>query len=776
MDEIVHEFLVESHENLDQLDQDLVALEQEPDSRPLLGSVFRTIHTINGTSGFLAFGQLEKLTHVGEGLLSLLRDGQLTLTPTITSALLELVDAVRTILRNVEADGSEGDVNIGRLMAKLSALQNGEPLPGDGPPAEGVAADGSPLIGQTLVDKGVISREDVTLAVMEQSVGDDRRIGEILVEHGAVTQEDLTQVLGMGADGRRSVAESSVRVDVEVLDNLMRLVGEMVLTRNQIAARVLANQDVTVTRNWQRLNVISTDLQQGVMKARMQPIESVWSKLPRIVRDLSVFVGKQVKLEMMGAETELDRSVIEAIKDPLTHLVRNALDHGIEAPDVRVAKGKPAEGRLTLRAYHDGGQVNLEISDDGAGIDPKRIGAKAIEQGLLTVEQLAALTERDVVNMIFVPGFSTAEAVTNISGRGVGMDVVKSNMERIGGSVEVLANPTGGTTFRIKIPLTLAIVASIVVAAADSRLAVPQASLLELVRLEGDERVTRIEHISGAPVFRLRDRLLPLVSLREVLGAPALDLSDDRSWFIAILGNKDRQYGLLVDYVVDTEEIVVRPLSAHLKSIQQYAGVTLLADGRLAMILDVWGLAAATNLSLAGGGAVGRGEEYDLDASVGTADQLLVVRVGEGRRLVIPMDRVTRLEELPATQLEQVGAREALQYRGGILPIARLDSLLTGEPHEGAADTLQVVVYTEDGRSVGLVVEEILDISDRSALVTDIDGPGVSGTTVVQDRVMEMLDVRQAILAADPHFYQPEPAPAAAPEPKAARKTTGGTK
>ncbi|MDX6245790.1 MAG: two-component system, chemotaxis family, sensor kinase CheA [Frankiales bacterium] len=755
MDEIVHEFLVESHENLDQLDQDLVALEQEPDSRPLLGSVFRTIHTIKGTSGFLAFGQLEKLTHVGEGLLSHLRDGRMVLTPEITSVLLELVDAVRTILRNVEADGTEGDVNIGKLLARLTALQNGESLPPEGPPSVDVNPDGSPLFGQSLVDKGVVSEEDVTLAVMEQSVGDQRLIGEILVEHGAVTPEDLSQVLGMGADGRRSVADSSVRVDVEVLDNLMRLVGEMVLTRNQIAAKVLANSDVSVTRNWQRLNVISSDLQLGVMKARMQPIESVWSKLPRIVRDLSVFVGKHVRLEMFGADTELDRSVIEAIKDPLTHLVRNALDHGIESPEVRVALGKPAEGRLTLRAYHDGGQVNLEISDDGAGIDSTEIGAKAVERGLIKVDQLAAMSERDIINLIFLAGFSTAEAVTNISGRGVGMDVVKSNMERIAGSVEIMSEPGSGTTFRIKIPLTLAIVSAIVVACADSRLAIPQASLLEIVRLEGDERVNRIERISGAPVFRLRDNLLPLVSVREALGYPPAEL-DDRSWFIAVLGNKDRQYGLLVDQVVDTEEIVVRPLSAHLKAIQEFSGVTMLADGRLAMIIDVWGLAAASNVSLTSGGRNAmRGDDQEEEEA---GRSLLVVRLGEGRRLAIPMDQVTRLEEIPLAKLEKVGEREALQYRDGILPIARLDAVLTGVPHARELnETLQVVVYTEGGRSVGLVVEEILDIAvqgDGGVMIeTDIDGPGVTGTTVVQERVMEMLDVRQAILAADPHFY-----------------------
>jgi two-component system, chemotaxis family, sensor kinase CheA len=753
MDEIVHEFLVESHENLDQLDQDLVALEQEPDSRPLLGSVFRTIHTIKGTSGFLAFGTLEKLTHVGEGLLSHLRDGRMVLTPEITSVLLELVDAVRTILRNVEADGSEGDVNIGKLMAKLAALQNGEPLPDDSLPDDSATtADGSPLFGQALVNKGVISPEDVTLAVMEQSVGDQRRLGEILVEHGAVTPEDLSQVLGMGADGRRSVAESSVRVDVEVLDNLMRLVGEMVLTRNQIAAKVLATSDPSVTRNWQRLNVISADLQLGVMKARMQPIDSVWSKLPRIVRDLGVFVGKQVRLEMSGAETELDRSVIEAIKDPLTHLVRNALDHGIESPEVRTARGKPVEGRLSLRAFHDGGQVNLEISDDGAGIDSAKIGAKAVERGLLTIDQLATMPEREIINLIFLPGFSTAEHITNVSGRGVGMDVVKTNMERIGGSVEVMSVPGTGTTFRIKIPLTLAIVSAMIVACADQRLAIPQASLLEIVRLEGDERTKRIEHISGAPVFRLRDNLLPLVSLREALGFPPAELGD-RSWFIAVLGNKDRQYGLLVDQVVDTEEIVVRPLSAHLKSIEEFSGVTMLADGHLAMIVDIWGLASTNNVAItAGGQNAMRGDDTDQESEAGRS--VLVVRISEGRRLAIPMDQVTRLEELGLDKLEKVGDREALQYRGGILPIARLDAVLTGIPHgRELNETLQVVVYTEKSRSVGLVVEEILDIADEGALVTDIDGRGVSGTTVVQERVMEMLDVRHAILAADPHFF-----------------------
>jgi two-component system chemotaxis sensor kinase CheA len=809
MDEIVQEFLVESHENLDQLDRDLVALEQEPDSRPLLASVFRTIHTIKGTSGFLAFSELERVTHAGEGLLSLLRDGKLTLDPETTSALLRMVDAVRRILGTIEETGAEGDTDHTELIAELQAVRDAATagtkpapataLPSDTPVAAPIveqpgersprpearpypnAKSAIPLLGQALIDHGLVDPDDITLAVLEQGVGDNRRLGEILVERGVVTPTDLTDVLDAQSDARRSVADSSIRVDVELLDSLLRQVGELVLTRNQISGRILASGDLTLTRSWQRLNVITAELQEGVMKARMQPVDNVWNKLPRLVRDLSVATGKQVKLEMEGGETELDRTILEAVKDPLVHLVRNAIDHGIEAADVRERVGKPVEGRLTLRAFQEGGQVDIEISDDGCGIDATRIARTAVAKGLITDKQLESMTDGELINLIFLPGFSTAARITNVSGRGVGMDVVKTNIERIGGSIEVLTEPGSGTTFRIKIPLTLAIISALVVRCGDQQFVVPQAGALEIVQLDPREGAAPIEHVAGAPVYRLRGSLLPLVHLRDVLGiegGQSGEASNGGVMHIVVSGTEERQYGLVVDEVLDTEEVAVKPLSAQLKRLPIYAGATILGDGRVSLILDVWAIAhreRVTGTSARSAGAIA--ERPLTTAGMLTDESHLVVQLSGQRRMAIPLSAVTRLEEIPGATLERVGSREHLQYDGAVLPIVRLSDLVGDSVGDGVADSvadpvagsapgtaqpagagepsiLQVVVYTSNGRSVGLVVDAIVDIADEPAVaVTDIDGPGVSATAIVQRRITEILDVNQAILAADPHFF-----------------------
>ncbi|MDP9465948.1 MAG: chemotaxis protein CheA, partial [Actinomycetota bacterium] len=506
LDEIVQEFLVESHENLDQLDSDLLALEQEPGSRALLGSIFRTIHTIKGTSGFLAYSHLEAVAHVGESLLSRLRDGELVLTPDMTSALLEMVDAVRGLLSSIEATGAEGSPDHTALIARLTALQSG---PGDVvelPDAPALEVPAAPAavpepepaptqrLGEALVEAGATEPEAVLSAVLDQALGgDDRKIGEILVAKGGVKQADVDGALEAQSEGRRSVADSSIRVDVDLLDALMTLVGELVLTRNQIVQHASTRADADLVRSSQRLNLIASELQEGVMKTRMQPIDSIWSKVPRVVRDLSHTCGKSVRVEMEGKETELDRTILESTKDPLTHLVRNAVDHAIETPAERVAAGKDPEGILLLRAYHEGGQVNIEISDDGKGIDPAVIGAKALEKGLVTAEQLARMSPRETVHLIFLAGFSTAAAVTNVSGRGVGMDVVKTNIEKIGGTIDVQSHVGRGTTFRIKIPLTLAIIPALTVTCAGDRYAIPQVSLLELVRLEGEAVTKNVE-------------------------------------------------------------------------------------------------------------------------------------------------------------------------------------------------------------------------------------------------------------------------------------------
>jgi two-component system, chemotaxis family, sensor kinase CheA len=784
VDEIVQEFLVESHENLDQLDRDLVALEQDPTSRPLLGAVFRTIHTIKGTSGFLALHRLEAVTHAGENMLAKLRDGVLLLDAERTSALLEMVDAVRRILAEVEATGGEGDADHSALVARLDALSAATPaatapeeavaeLPAQrtAPAEESGEAVGA-LLGEVLVERGAAGADDVALAVLQQAEGDARPIGEILVAHGAASSRDVDEALEVQAESRRSVSESSIRVDVDLLDSLMRLVGELVLTRNQVVQHASGRDDVEGLRYAQRLNLIVSELQGGVMKTRMQPIDNVWSKLTRVVRDLGVACGKQVRLEMEGRDTELDKTILEAIKDPLTHCVRNCVDHGIETPEERRAAGKPAEGVLLLRAFHEGGQVNIEIVDDGAGIDPERIAAKALERGLVGRDELARMSERELLHLIFLPGFSTAARVTNVSGRGVGMDVVKTNIEKIGGTVDISSVRGRGTTLRLKIPLTLAIIPALTVRTAGERYAIPQVSLVELVRLDNSatEAGRSIERISGAPVLRLRGDLLPLVFLDEQLGLPRPDDAEGSATFIVVLQADDRQFGLVVHEVLDTEEIVVKPLGAQLKHIDAYAGATILGDGGVALILDCLALAQRAHVVRH---AVERRSLERREVVVDGGDAvrpLLVARCGEGRRLAIPLDMVTRLEEFGLDVVERVGSREVVQYRGQILPLVRVSRIVGAYDSDPTAERLHVVVYSEGGRSVGLVVDEILDITEEPlAASSDLDDQGLLGSAVVQSRITELLDVREAVAAADPHFHDAAPAPAPrVPEPAGA--------
>jgi two-component system, chemotaxis family, sensor kinase CheA len=741
LDEIIAEFLVESHENLDQLDSDLVALEQDPTSRELLGGVFRTIHTIKGTTGFLGFGHLEALTHAGESLLSKLRDGELRLTAEITDALLMTVDAVRALLAAIEATGQEGDPDHAALIATLTRLQQGgaEPAAASEPPPP--AADAP--VGEVIVEHGGATPEDVTLAVTAQDVGDVRPIGEILVGQGSTTPAEVSLALEVQEE-RRSVADGSIRVDVDRLDSLMRLIGELVLTRNQSVAHAAAARDATLIRASARLNLITSELQEVVLKMRMQPIDHVWNKLPRVIRDLSATCGKTVRLEMEGRETELDKTILEAVKDPLTHLVRNAVDHGIEPPERRLAAGKGEQGLLLLRAFHEGGQVNIEVQDDGAGMDPSLIGAKALERGLVSGEQLARMSDREITNLIFLPGFSTAAAVTNVSGRGVGMDVVKSNLEKIGGTIDVSSAPGAGTTFHVKIPLTLAIIPALTVMCAGDRYAIPTVNLAQLVRLEGERGRAGIELISGTPVYRHRGNLLPLVYLDRELGVSEPDRSDRDTVLVVVLQAEDRRFGLVIDDILDTQEIVVKPLSAQLEGVSVYAGATILGDGSAALILDVLALAQRARVVSAGRELAHGATDHADDDGAKTRAALLVASVGQDRQVAIPLEEVTRLEEFPATSIEHVGSQELMQYRDEILPLVRLSGVLGAAGTQADDGVVAVVVCSTRGRSVGLVVDAIVDI---------VEGVGLLGTAVVQDRITELLDVERAVREVDPRFY-----------------------
>jgi two-component system chemotaxis sensor kinase CheA len=778
--EIVGEFLMESHENLDQIDRDLADLEQDPHSRDLISRIFRAIHTIKGTSGFLAFSRLETLAHAGESLLSRLRDGVQPVTPQTITTLLATIDGVRSLLAAIEETGSENDVDVDSIITQVHAQMNADAEPAEpaaAAAAEPAAAAGAvpaagaepaeapqPLeekpvrpapdpvenqrrpLGEMLVEAGAAQPADVGSALQQQLEGDERKLGTILLEEGKAAPAAVNEALQAQAP-KRSVADSAIRVDVDLLDTLMNMVGELVLARNQLVRGVMEIGDATLVRSAQRLGMITSELQEGIMKTRMQPIEHIWSKLPRVVRDLSNSLGKQVQLVMEGKETELDRSLLEAVKDPLTHLVRNAVDHGIEEPERRVQSGKSPEGTLTLRAYHEGGHVAVEVADDGAGLNVERIAQKAVENGLARPEQIATMDRRDIMAMVFQPGFSTAAKVTNVSGRGVGMDVVKTNIENIGGAVSVDSTPGEGTVWRLTIPLTLAIIQALTVDCGDQRYVVPQVAVLELVFIDGHS--TKIEYASGAPVYRLRGKLLPLVRLDRALG---LDVGADQGVYIMVLQADGRRFGLVVDRVLNTEEVVVKALNSRFKDIGLYAGATILGDGKVGLILDVSSLARRSHL------AADSERRNVVDGSrsaggTGSGERLLVTAVGE-RRVAIPLDTVTRLEEFPRDRIEHAGSREVVQYRGQILPLVRLSHLLGAYGEEPEGDTVSVVVYSEGGRSVALVVDRIVDIAENSTTARrDAEEDGLVGTAVIQQRVTELLDVRRAILAADPNFY-----------------------
>ena len=695
LDDLVKDFLVESTENIDKLDQELMALEQNPAETARLAGIFRNIHTIKGTSGFFGFNRLQAVCHAGESLLAKLRDGVLVMTPEMSTALLAMSDRVRSLLAEIGRSAVEGEGDDSPLIAALKGLTEGTPVA----PPEPAAAASEPA----------------------SSAG--KPAGE--APKPAVEAVDAT-----------------LRVDVQVLDRLMNLVGELVLTRNQILSYM---SDLPRGNGIQtaaaRLNSITTELQEGVMKTRLQPISGVWSKLPRIVRDLSMSVGKRIRVEMQGKDTELDKAIIEAIKDPLTHMVRNSVDHGLETPDERRAAGKPEEGVILLRAFHDGGQVVMELVDDGRGIPPDKVKRKALEKGLITQAQADAMNDREAVNLIFAPGFSTAEKVTSISGRGVGMDVVRTNIEHIGGTVDVLSRPGRGTTITVRIPLTLAIVPALIVTAGEQRFAIPQVVLRELVSVEAAKRPGVIEQAQGSELLRLRGTLLPLISLPAILGLPQRERSVTR---IVVVEADQRRYGLIVDGVNDTQEIVVKPMGGLLKHITVFSGATIQGDGHVALILDVVGIASASHL-----GARARVDEAAAAPASVERRPVLIFRSPDEGRMAIALSEVSRLEEMPESAVERIGDQEVVQYRGDIMPLVRIFTRLSERrrkprsPEAGVKPgRLPVVVCHREGRPVGLVVGQILDTaSEDLSHLRPASRAGIRGCFVTQGKVTELLDV-----------------------------------
>jgi two-component system, chemotaxis family, sensor kinase CheA len=742
MDELTREFLIESQEGLDRMEQCLTELETRPQDAALLGEVFRSVHTIKGTTGFLGFKRLEKLAHAGENLLGLLRDGKLAADQQLITGLLQLLDGLRSILKSIETEAGEGDGEDTALIEQLEQLQVPAQVNAKQPArAKAVAHAGA---------AGSAAPPDIEQPALVEQAASSAKAREPMQAAAAVdaqvhipeNEPDGTRPRVAAAAG--SAAESTLRVDVVLLNRMMNLVGELVLTRNQVLQATAADPNMTMLSR--RLDMVTADLRENVMKARMQPVSNIFSKMPRIVRDLSQSLGRRVRLQVEGQDTELDKSLLEAIKDPLTHAVRNSLDHGIEPPEVRQAAGKDPEGTLKLRASHEGSHVIIEVSDDGAGIAVDKVRQKAIERGLITPERAAQLCERELLELVFLPGFSTAAAVTNVSGRGVGMDVVRTNVEKIGGKVEIDSRAGKGTTLRLRIPLTLAIIPALIVRSLGQSFALPQGALSELVHIPPEQAVKAIEWMEGVPLYRLRGKLLPLVFLGRLLMPGGEQKSaTEQDNFIAVLDADGRRFGLVVDGLADPEEIVVKPLSAVLKDIGLYSGATVLGNADLALILDPGAIAAKAGITMAGDreAAGVAGEQEESNGAKG-AEYLLVE--ASGRRAAVPLGDVLRIEQIPISRIEYIGYRPVLNFEGQLMPVEDSSGILAAadaDPSsEGNRDTnIIVVVCREANRHVGIVVSHVLDVAAGGELFEAGTTQRTGGVTLLRDRVTGVVDL-----------------------------------
>jgi two-component system chemotaxis sensor kinase CheA len=777
MDDLIVEFLTETNESLGALDLDMVRLEQNPNDKELISSIFRLMHTIKGTCGFLGLPRLETVAHRAENVMGRFRDGDLLVTPEYVTLIFESFDRIKMIVAGLEETGSEPQGDDSALIEKLDAVYEGR----DGNAAndkDGSKSDGKEDELQALFDSTPVLPQDqwhTIVTVPEDDSSDAAQAMEKAAEAPAAEPEPAPVAAaaptpapapkaapaptpapaaakagddhGAKAAGG-SLAEQSLRVNVDVLENLMTLVSELVLTRNQLLQILRTQKDTEFTAPLQRLSHVVSDLQEGVMKTRMQPVGNAWTKLPRIIRDLSMELNKKIDLVMEGENTELDRQILDMIKDPLTHMVRNSADHGIEQPADRVKAGKPETGRVLLKAYHEGGHIIIEIADDGKGLPLEKIKAKIIKNGLATEDEVAGMTDQAIQQYIFKAGFSTAEQVTSVSGRGVGMDVVRTNIEKIGGSIVLKSVEGKGSTFFIKIPLTLAIVSALIVEAGGEKFAIPQLAVRELVLASAKSSI-KIETIKGTPFFRLRDQLLPLVSLRDLLGLKDVSNATD-SKYIIVAQIGAYQFGIIVERVFDTEEIVVKPVSRILKDIEIFSGNTILGDGSVIMILDPNGIAKAigeTDVSEAGS----RGKVETKNQNAKEKTSLLIFRTGDGTPKAVPLSLVARLEEIDTSKIESSSGKTMIQYRGQLMPLVPFDhtvDLSTGI-------NKPVLVFSDETSNMGLVVDEIVDITEEIVDVqVSANASGIVGSAIIGGKATDVVDIGHFVSSSNKDWFK----------------------
>jgi two-component system, chemotaxis family, sensor kinase CheA len=759
MDDLLKEFLVETNESLDVVDVELVRFEQEPNNAEILGNVFRLVHTIKGTCGFLGLPRLETLAHAAESLMSKFRDGA-PVTGEAVTLVLSAIDRIKQILAELEAhqrepEGTDTDliVQLGETVRKVSAQRTASV-----PAATHTVGT---LVPQTLerpLLPGEVSLDELE-RVFRETPGPAPAVPAPRVKpepHKAAHDKPQNTNGAEKEDAEATVASKSIRVSVDTLEHLMTMVSELVLTRNQLLDIVRRHDESEFKVPLQRLSNVTAELQDGVMRTRMQPIGSAWQKLPRIIRDLSAELGKDIELELHGADTELDRQVLERIKDPLTHMVRNSADHGLESRADRIAVGKPEKGIIRLSAYHEGGHIIISVADDGRGLDIKRIKEKALANGVVAEAELEKMSEAQIQKFIFSPGFSTAQTVTSVSGRGVGMDVVRNNIDQIGGSIDVQSVQGKGLSFTIKIPLTLAIIAALIVECGGERFAIPQLSVIELVRVHAKSE-HRIERIKDAAVLRLRNKLLPLVRLSSLLKLDGSKAIPEKG-FIVVTHVGAQTFGVVVDSVFHTEEIVVKPMASKLRQIGMFSGNTILGDGSVIMIIDPNGVSEEIGASGASAAAAHGDAEAEQRAAVENTVSLLVFRAGSPELKAVPLSLVTRLEEIDCKKIELSNGRHMVQYRGQLMPLVHASDEVKIQ-REGAQPLL---VFSDGKRSMGLVVDEIVDIvEDKLDIQVGSDRAGVLGSAVVRGQATEIVDVGHFLPLAYADWFRSKDAPIA---------------
>jgi two-component system chemotaxis sensor kinase CheA len=749
MDDLLREFLTETNESLGVVDVELVRFEQEPNNAHILANIFRLVHTIKGTCGFLALPRLEALAHAAETLMGKFRDG-MPVTGEAVTLILTTIDRIKELLDELEKNQQESAGTDDELIADLHGMVE-----------KVIAAPAASAIGDAAIGTLVPQRLERALRPGEVSLDELERVfretpGPAPVAAPPKPPAAPAKPAPSSADAKSDaahdkskprpdddarhevkVANQSIRVNVETLEQLMTMVSELVLTRNQLLEIVRRHEDSEFKVPLQRLSSVTAELQEGVMKTRMQPVGNAWQKLPRIVRDLASELDKQIELEMHGAETELDRQVLDLIKDPLTHMVRNSADHGLESTQERRAAHKPEKGTIRLSAYHEGGYIIIEVADDGRGLSTERIKGKALSSGLVSEADLEKMSESQIHKFIFAQGFSTASQVTSVSGRGVGMDVVRNNIDQIGGTIDVKSVAGKGSSFIIKIPLTLAIVSALIVESGGSRFAIPQLSVIELVRARSNSE-HRIEHIKDAAVLRLRDKLLPLVHLTKLLGFERKTQSEAGDGFIVVTQVGSDTFGIVVDGVFHTEEIVVKPMSTMLRSITMFSGNTILGDGSVILIIDPNGIAQAIGTSVRGPELHHSDAESQQRVAEEQTTSMLIFRAGSLQPKAVPLSLITRLEEVDAAKIEISHGRYLVQYRGQLMPLVPIND----EVRIKDQGVQSLLVFSDEGRSMGLVVDDIVDIvDDKLDIQVSSERAGVLGSAIIKGLATEIVDV-----------------------------------